>query len=109
MPDGINDSMDVNLSELRELVLDREAWCAVIHGVVKSHTGLSTFTKYINLLSRFKMIKLIKTQHIKDISSVQFSRSIMSDSLQPHESQHTSPPCSSPAPGVYPNSCPSSR
>ena len=32
--DGITDSMDVNLSELREMVVDREAWCAVIHGVV---------------------------------------------------------------------------
>ena len=36
--DGITDSMDVNLSELRELVMDREAWRAVIHGVVKSRT-----------------------------------------------------------------------
>ena len=40
--------------------------------------------------------------------SVQFSHSVMSDPLQPHESQHTRPPCPSPTPRVYPNPCPSS-
>ena len=42
-------------------------------------------------------------------SSVQFSRSVVSDSLRPHESQHTRPPCPSPTPGVHSDSCPSSQ
>ena len=47
--------------------------------------------------------------YLPSFSSVQFSRSVMSDTLRPHESQHARPPCPSPTPGVYSNLCPSSQ
>ena len=51
------------------------------------------------------MIKTLQKEGIEG-TSVQFSRSVVSDSLRPHESQHTRPSCPSPTPGVHPNPCP---
>ena len=51
----------------------------------------------------------IQVYHHSSKKTVQFSHSVVSNSLWPHESQHAKPPCPSPTPGVYPNSCPSSR
>ena len=53
--DGITDSMEMNLGELRELVMDREAWHAAIHGVAKSRTQLSDWTELKPYNSRIKI------------------------------------------------------
>ena len=61
------------------------------------------------LLGKFHMIqKFLDMYHTLWKLKYQFSRSVVSNSLQPHESQHTRPPCSSPTPAVHSNSCPSS-
>ena len=58
---------------------------------------------------RVKLKKVGKTTRPLSISSAQFSRSVLSDSLWTHEPQHARPPSTSPTPGVYPNSCPLSQ
>ena len=60
-------------------------------------------------LLKFSDISLLKVTSCFPALSVQFSRSVMSDSLWPHESQHARPPCPSPTPGIHSNSHPSSR
>ena len=83
-------------------------WC------IHTHTHTHTHT-----LECYSDIKKNKFCHLQQhgwtwrvlclVKSVQFSRSVVSDSLRPHEPQHTRPPCPSPTPGVYPNPCPLSR
>ena len=62
-----------------------------------------------SLLGRNNLLKISRTPSKTYLASVQFSHSVVSDSLWPHESQHTRPPCPSPTPRVYPNPCPSSQ
>ena len=65
--------------------------------------------KIVNSVMRLSAINRKWVLNQVFLSSAQFSRSVVSDSLRPHELQHPRPPCPSAAPGVYSNSCPSSR
>ena len=80
----------------------RGAWRAIVQRVAKSRTRLSDSAHTHRLDNIICSLDVL-------FSSVQFSLSVVSDSLRPHESQHARPPCPSPTPGVYSNSCPSSR
>ena len=119
----------------QENSIDRGAWWAAVHGVLKSRTQLSD--QHFHCLSSFQRCNtasqttvtaylyqplpptatrlylpletLLPGAQAHQFSSVQFSRSVVSDSLRPHESQHARPPCPSPTPGVHSDSRPLSR
>ena len=101
--------------------MDRGAWWSTLHGDKRvehdwatkqpqQRAKMPSFVTTSILISRNKIVSRNKGNvNIRSDWSDQISRSVVSDSLRPHESQHTRPPCPSPIPGVYSNSCPSSR
>ena len=90
-------------------------WIILNKAVIKDDVYISLLLKKLDwLYLEFKIFcsgresKCFADGVTKMMYSVQFSRSVMSDSLRPHEPQHASPPCPSPTPGIHPNPCPSS-
>ena len=98
--------------------MDRGAWWAEVHRIAKSWTQLSTHThthththtQEMSVPLNFRFC-ICGCEEFEDfmIRSDQISRSVVSNSLRPHELQHTRPPCPSPTPGVHSDSRPSSQ
>jgi hypothetical protein len=87
-----------------DYILCSRRWRSSIQSV-KTRPGADCGSNHELLIAKFR-VKLKKEGKTTRHDSVQFSRTVMSDSLQPHESQYSRPPCPSPTPGVHSNSCP---
>ena len=75
-----------------------------------STNDLLVYCLHLSVTASYTSYTLVTPEIVlNNVQSVQFSRSFVSDSLRPHESQHARPPCPSQTPGIYSNSCPSSR
>ena len=85
-----------------ENLMDRAAWWAAVHEITKNRTRRSMNQCGI-------LVPRPGVQPMSPALKVQFSRSVMSNSLRPHGLQHARPPCPSPTPGACSNSCPSSQ
>ena len=104
----------VNKAEI-DVFLELSCFFDVPVGVGNLISGSSAFSKTSLNIWKFTVHLLLKPDlenfeyyFTRVFSSVQFSRSVLSNSLRPHESQHARPPCPSPSPGVHSDSCPSS-
>ena len=82
--------------------MDRGAWWATVQGVTKSRTQLKWLSSSSNSVFMQRILSINEHTQFQFL----FSHSVMSDSLQPHETQHARPPCPSPTPRVHPNPCP---